>query len=153
MCERKGHYLSSIIKRLELIKTKYSGFYGPRFHKVGPRFNYKIDNYHAEGVCNRNNNPFIKSQYKDFQEWKVNLVDDRPMHYIAMRGMFAVSRENIKHIEKSIYENLLNSLSVGDNIENGHFAERIWGHIFRQYSFDKNVKINAFQQSCTPQTE
>jgi hypothetical protein len=151
MCQRKGFYLSAIIKRLGIIKTKYSGFYGPRFHKVGPRFNYNIDNYQAEGVCNRNNNPFIKSQYKDFQEWKVDLVDDRPIHYVAMRGMFAVSRENIKHIEKSIYENLLKSLSVGDNIENGHFAERIWAHIFRQYSFDK--KVTSFQQSCTPQTE
>ena len=53
-----------------------------------------------------------------------------------MRGMFAVCRENIKHISKDIYDNLLLSLSVGDNIENGHFAERIWAHLFRQYSFD-----------------
>ncbi len=58
-----------------------------------------------------------------------------------MRGMFVVSRENILHIKKEVYQNLLKSLSVGDNIENGHFAERIWAHLFRQYSFDK-LKIN-----------
>ena len=48
--------------------------------------------------------------------------------------MFAVAKENILHIDKKIYENLLQSLSVGDNIENGHYAERIWAHLFKQYS-------------------
>ena len=43
---------------------------------------------------------------------------------------------NIQFINKEVYQNLLTSLSVGDNIENGHFAERIWAHLFRQYSFD-----------------
>ena len=58
------------------------------------------------------------------------------MRYVAMRGMFAVRKENILHIDRKVYLNLLESLSVGDNIENGHFAERIWAHLFRQYSFD-----------------
>jgi hypothetical protein len=47
-----------------------------------------------------------------------------------MRGMFIVSKETINNVPKQIYDNLLASLSVGDNIENGHFAERIWAHIF-----------------------
>jgi hypothetical protein len=140
MCEKKGQYLSSIMKRAPLLKTKYSGFYSPRFMRVSPRFNYTIDGYQAEGKCNRNDNPFIKSEYPDFQEWKKALIDDRPMRYIGMRGMFAVSKENILHISKKIYTNLLESLSVGDNIENGHFAERIWAHLFRQYSFDTKLE-------------
>jgi len=150
MCEKKGYYLSSIMKRSKFIGSRYSGFYGPRFHKVSPKFNYSIDNYQAEGICNRNNNKFIKSEYPDFQAWKLALVDDRPIHYIAMRGMFAVSKENITHIDKKIYQNLLESLSVGDNIENGHFAERIWAHLFRQYSFDtKAVQTNEPNEPVT----
>jgi len=137
MTQKKGFYLSSIMRKLPQLTTFYSGFYGPRFHKVGPKFNYNIDNYQAEGVCNRNDNPFIKSEYTDFQEWKKALIDDRPMRYVAMRGMFSVARENITHIDKKVYERLKESLSVGDNIENGHFAERIWAHLFRQYSFDQ----------------
>jgi len=137
MSQKKGFYLSSIMRKLPQLTTLYSGFYGPRFHKVGPKFNYNIDNYQAEGVCNRNDNPFIKSEYTDFQEWKKALIDDRPMRYVAMRGMFSVARENITHIDKKVYERLKESLSVGDNIENGHFAERIWAHLFRQYSFDQ----------------
>jgi hypothetical protein len=136
MCRMKGAYLSGIKKRISSVKENYRGFYAPRFHKIGPNFNYSIDEYQPEGICNRNGNPFIKSEYSDFKTWKLALIDDRQMRYVSMRGMFIVSKENVKHINKKIYENLLTSLSVGDNIENGHFAERIWAHLFRQYSFD-----------------
>ena len=139
MCLRKGVYLSAIIKRLRVVKERYSGFYSPRFKKVSKDFNYSIDYYQSESNCNRNGNPFIKSEYPDFKTWKNEIIDTRPMHYVAMRGMFAVSKENVLHINKGVYENLLVSLSVGDNIENGHFAERIWAHLFRQHSFDTRV--------------
>lgn len=152
MSQKKGYYLSSIIRKLPQLRTFYSGFYGPRFHKVGPKFNYSIDTYEAEGVCNRNDNPFIKSEYHDFQEWKKELIDTRPMRYVAMRGMFSVARENITHIDKSVFERLKESLSVGDNIENGHFAERIWAHLFRQYSFDK-IASELIQKQETEQLE
>ena len=140
MCRNKGYYLNSIHKKLKYVKNNYYGFYSPRFHKVSPKYNYTISDYQAEGACNRNNNPFIKSEYTDFKEWKKAIIDDRPIRYVAMRGMFAVCKENIKYISKDIYEKLLVSLSVGDNIENGHFAERIWAHLFRQYSFDTKIK-------------
>ena len=141
MCPRKGSYLSSIMKSIGVLKTKYSGFFSPRFHKVSTNYNYTIDNYQAEGICNRNDNKFIKSEYTDFQTWKNAIIDDRHIRYVAMRGMFSVSKENILHIKKEIYTNLVTSLSVGDNIENGHFAERIWAHLFRQYSFDTKTTL------------
>jgi hypothetical protein len=138
MCAKKGHYLNAMRKRFDIVKDRYNGFFSPRFHRVNPNvYNYTIDDYQAEGYCNKNDNKFIKSEYHDFITWKNAIIDERPIRYIALRGMFIVSRENILHINKSIYENILKSLSVGDNIENGHFAERIWAHLFRQYSFDK----------------
>ena len=70
-----------------------------------------------------------------------------------MRGMFAVCKENILHIKKEIYTNLLESLSVGDNIENGHFAERIWAHLFRQYSFDLLKTERETEREIEPETE
>lgn len=132
MCYKKGAYLSMIRKNLKKIKEKYNGFYAPRFHKVELNYNYTIDNYQAEGKCNKNDSLFIKSTFKNFREWKDGIVDTIPMKYLGMRGMFVVCKENIKFIDKQIYLNLLDSLSVGDNIENGHFAERIWAHLFRQ---------------------
>jgi hypothetical protein len=141
MCMKKGYYLNSMRRRFDSL-DHYNGFYSPRFHKVNPNtYNYTIDNYQAEGACNRNTNPFIKSEYPDFRTWKEAIIDSEPIRYLGMRGMFMVSKENVKHIDRSIYENLLTSLSVGDNIENGHFAERIWAHLFRQYSTDKFKNI------------
>ena len=136
MSPRKGHYFSYMMKTIKKkLLQKYKGFFAPRFKKVSPDFNYTIDDYQAEGYCNRNSNKFIKSEYKDFQTWKNALIDDKPIKYVAMRGMFIVSRENIKHIDKEVYQKLLVSLSVGDNIENGHFAERIWAHLFTQLTY------------------
>ena len=143
MCYKKGAYLSMIMKNLNNVKNlkNFNGFYAPRFHKVGLDFNYSIDKYQAEGRCNKNDNLFIKSEYSSFQDWKRAIIDTHDMKYLAMRGMFMICRENIKYISLDIYNNLLTSLSVGDNIENGHFAERIWAHLFRQYSFD-TIKTN-----------
>ena len=145
MCKRKGGYLSSIRKKLETFKEKYNGYYSPRFHKVS-NFNYSIDDYQAEGNCNRNSNKFIKSEYPDFNTWKNAIIDTRPVKYIGMRGMFVVCKENIKNVDKKIYENLLESLSVGDNIENGHFAERIWAHLFIPEK--EQVEILKSQKGC-----
>ena len=66
MCAKKGHYLNAMRKRFDIVKERYNGFYSPRFHKVNPElFNYTIDDYQAEGYCNKNNNPFI---WKVFQQ-------------------------------------------------------------------------------------
>jgi hypothetical protein len=134
MCLKKGQYLGSIKRNLQKLKSKHLGFYAPRFFKVNETYNYAINDYMASGRCNRNGNKFIKSEYPHFQAWKTAVIDDLPMKYVQLRGMFAVSKENILYINKQIYEKLLESLSVGDNIENGHFAERIWAHLFKQFT-------------------
>ena len=83
MCAKKGSYLNAMRKRFDNIE-RYHGFYSPRFHKVNPsQFNYTIDNYQAEGYCNKNNNPFIKSEYPDFRAWKLALIDDRPIDILV----------------------------------------------------------------------
>ena len=141
MCLQKGRYLMSLKRNLQKLKTKHHGFFASRSFKVSPDYNFSRDSYQAEGYCNRNENPFIKSEYQDFKTWKIAIIDDIPLKYMQYRGMFAVSKQNILHIDKKIYLSLLQSLSVGDNIENGHFAERIWAHLFKQYS-DFNNSIN-----------
>jgi hypothetical protein len=147
MCQRKGGYLNAIRKRISKLKDRYNGFYSPRFHKVDSGFNYTIDNYQAEGICNRNNNPFIKSEYPDMIAWKTAIIDSRPIKYVAMRGMFAVCKENIKNVDPKIYQRLMESLSVGDNIENGHFAERIWAHLFIPEK--QEIEALKVKQGCT----
>jgi len=131
MCKQKGAYLSKIVKNIEFIKTKYQGFYSPRLRTVPPTFNYSISDFQATGLRNFNGNPFIKSEYPDFQTWKNKLIDTNPIKFVAARTMFVVCKENINYHEKEMYYRILESTSVGDNIENGHFAERIWAHLFK----------------------
>ena len=139
MNPKKGMYLSNIVRNLDNLKDKFGGFYSPRFRKVSPNFNYSNDNFQAKSIRNFNGNPFIKSYYPDFQAWKSALIDSTPMEFVAVRSMFAVCNENIKYHSKDTYIRLLESVSVGDNIENGHFAERIWAHLFKTMtSINKN---------------
>jgi hypothetical protein len=135
MCNLKGYYLNCIRKNIQNINN-FKGFYSPRFRKVSSKFNYSIVDYQPVGLLNKNDNPFIKSEFQDFQTWKKEVVDDRPIHYVTFRNTFIVNKENIKYISKEIYNNILKSVSVGDKLENGHFTERIWAHLFRQFSFD-----------------
>ena len=130
MCPRKGQYLEMIRRNMFRLNSKFGGFYGPRRFKPNPDFNFTRDNYIASGICNRNGNNFIRSEYQDFKAWKKELIDDDPLELIAYRGMFCVNKDNIKFNDISVFEKILESVSVGDNIENGHFAERIWAHLF-----------------------
>lgn len=140
----KGKYFSMMMKivRSGLLVPKYKGFYAPRRAVGYDGYNFTRIDYQASGLCNRNNNPFIRSEYPDLQTWKNALIDNLPLKYIAYRGMFMVARDNILFIEKKVYENLLESLSVGDNIENGHYAERIWAHIFLQFPESRRNNVN-----------
>jgi len=131
MCRRKGHYLFKLIRNLPRVKH-FGGFYASRYFKTTPDFDFKRDSFTESGKCNRNGNKFINSEYSSFQSWKRALIDDNPMQYVQYRGMFAVSKENILSVDKQVYENILSSLSIGDNIENGHYAERIWAHLFKR---------------------
>ena len=134
MSLKKGQYLYSIKKNIQNLNSKHGGFFAPRFHKVEENFNYSRQDYIASGRCNRNGNVFIRSKYPNFQAWKNDIIDKLPIKYVQYRGMFVVSKQNILYVDKQIYENILKSLSVGDNIENGHYAERIWAHLFKQIS-------------------
>lgn len=136
MNPEKGKYLGNIVKNIESIETRHKGFYSPRFKKVSTKYNFSKKEFNEKINRNVNNTEFIPSEWATFKDFKKALIDDRPIHYIAFRGMFIVCKENIKHISPEIYYNILKSTSVGENSENQMYVERIWAHLFRQYSFD-----------------
>ena len=84
------------------------------------KLNYNIDNYQAEGACNRNNNPFIKSEYTNFQAWKNDIIDKLPIKYVQYRGMFVVSKQNILYVNKIFVK-----YNTAKNID---FIKRVRGH-------------------------
>ena len=52
------------------------------------------------------------------------------MTHFCPGALFAASRAAIRSTPKATYERLLAALSVGDNLEEGHFVERSWFSLF-----------------------
>ena len=44
-------------------------------------------------------------------------------------GVFSVKKENIQKNDINFYKNVITHLEEGDNLENGHYMERLWGLI------------------------
>jgi hypothetical protein len=136
MNPQKGKLLSTIVRNIDAVREKYRGFFSPRFKKVRPSYNYSVkDTYVTNGSTNKNESVFIKSEFANFQEWKTALVDNDPIYYVSYRGNFVVCKENVLFHPKESYQKIMDSVNVGDNLENSHFVERIWAHLFRKYSF------------------
>ena len=56
----------------------------------------------------------------------VDRIFDRKLMPVCYGGQFAVVKENIERVGHKGFTNLRNALRRGDNIEEGHFAERLW---------------------------
>ena len=59
----------------------------------------------------------------------------QPLVPVCYGGNFAVKIANAQQVPHQIWSNMELSLSRGDNIEEGHFAERTWaGVLYRNLS-------------------
>lgn len=125
MGPKKGLFFSRVNFNFPNIE-KYSGFYSPMFKKVGKKFNYT-------------NELVPGSKYTDFVSWKENEVLDRDsLFYTSLRGVFVVSKKNVLHNTRDVFEKILNSTAEDKNTVNSYYAERIWAHLFKKYSHHKN---------------
>ena len=61
--------------------------------------------------------------------WAVDRIFDRKLVPVCYGGQFAVLKENIERIGLGGFATLRDALTRGDNIEEGHFAERLWAAI------------------------
>jgi len=145
MNPQKGKFLGSIIRNVPELCIKHKGFYSPKFKKVSKNYNYTNSKNKAltKGTRNVNNSDLVKSQFPTFIDFKKELIDNKPIHYTCYRSMFAVAKEIILHIPKETFIKLQSCLEIGENNENTFYVERIWAHLFRQYSF---FKLN--QEQC-----
>ncbi len=73
------------------------------------------------------------SPHKTLGSWfsSINGEDpnDVPLVQVCYGGVFAASVRNIKKTDMSIWEAVEKSLSRGNNIQEGHYAERSWGRL------------------------
>ena len=75
--------------------------------------------------------PF-KSPFETLGGWHkaLEIALPRPLVPVCYGGMYMVKRSKIKEVPLEILRNMTISLSRGNNIEEGHFAERTWAGLF-----------------------
>ena len=95
-----------------------------------------------EGVFEDDNVP-VASPYANVGEWQdaMNIEMPRPMVPACYGGIFMVKRSRIEQVPIQILKNITQSLSRGNNIEEGHFAERTWAALLMDKEYIKKATI------------
>ncbi len=96
-----------------------SEFYMEEYDSFGGRQNSPAENSH---------DVIFKSKYKNMGAWlqDMGILLPKPLSPVCYGGIFAVKRPQIAEVPGYIWRSMEKSLSRGDNIEEGHFAERTW---------------------------
>ena len=80
----------------------------------------------------REKNNQFKSSYANLKEWRDNVglvFPDSEYINVCYGGMFLTQKRGLVTQPEKTWKNMESSLSRGDNIEEGHFAERSWASI------------------------
>ena len=76
----------------------------------------------------------FESEYKNMGEWldTVGGSFDGPVVEVCYQGNFATTGQMIRAGGEGLWANVVASLERGDNVEEGHFAERAWAGLLGQ---------------------
>jgi len=90
-----------------------------------------------------NNSTGFKSPHKNLGDWLESLDIQLPSPFtpVCYGGIFAAKVSKIRSIPKEKFEAIAKSLSRGDNIEEGHFAERTWAGILSASLSEKEQRL------------
>lgn len=72
--------------------------------------------------------PFSIPEYRTMLQWieAMGVEVPRPLTSVCYGGVFAVSVKRLREIDPRVWLRLRESLSRGNNIQEGHFMERTW---------------------------
>ncbi|CAJ1900707.1 unnamed protein product [Cylindrotheca closterium] len=99
------------------------------YHDTETLQKFNLTLYRPEKTSNDNSN--FKSPYSNMGEWLQTTLGGglrlpSPFTPVCYGGTFAVQASRIAAIPSTIFDQIESSLSRSDNIEEGHFAERMW---------------------------
>jgi len=104
------------------------------------KYSRNIKGYTTDGVV-------FLSEYETLGSWVRMLGSLNPMKEIVQicyGGVFAASVSNIKKQNSSVWKNMEKSLSRGNNIQEGHYAERSWAPLLatplQKYQLDAVIQ-------------
>ena len=99
------------------------------FHGQKQLNTFSINTHNRMERDHESKSAFKTKTYKKFKDWKDGMGFHIPRSVaipVCYGGMFAIQQKQILNQSKQVWENVVNSLGRGNNIVEGHFAERIW---------------------------
>lgn len=99
--------------------------------------------YREDGTKISNENNIFKSNYTNMGHWlkDLNITLPSPLAAVCYGGIYAVQVSQILSVPKATWKAIATSLSRGDNIEEGHFAERTWAALLTTPASETETKL------------
>ena len=104
-------------------------------HNKSYVLDFSLDEY--KRVHRDENHEFLNEKYHNLKSWRddMNLaLPSTPSMPVCYGGMFGVKRKHILNQPLSVWESVMKSLERGDNIIEGHYAERMWAGILTDHN-------------------
>ena len=105
---------------------------------------FSMDDYKSFSTTKKALTPF-RAPFRPLRRWAkhiqvippraVDRIFDRKLIPVCYGGQFAAVKENIERVGHKGFANLRDALTRGDNIEEGHFAERLWAALLTSKPF------------------
>eukprot|EP00984_Skeletonema_dohrnii_P030580 scaffold22177_cov90-Skeletonema_dohrnii-CCMP3373.AAC.2 len=135
-----AHFIRSDFNSLVRVSSSVNGFAcglhtdGPisAYHDASSLFQFTMGSYNRTGVYKKyaDDIPFESPSYNNLGEFynSLNATTSSPQIVQACYGgIFAASTANIFKQDMKVWKALEKSLERGDNIQEGHYTERLWG--------------------------
>jgi hypothetical protein len=141
-------------RKLQWVVDRVCDQEGSAFPVTGPYLrpihhhlaHFQIDKYEATDLKNSSFNPensLQPSAHRPFGTFFNEYFPEHPgVHHVIFQGIFAVTREDIRHTSRETYARLADALASHSNPEAGHFMERCWLACFTPFSKERLSSAN-----------
>jgi len=131
--------VKQVMRRVSKFKTTvFTSKYQSDFIKLEGGF--YLDEWQASNPANKKTNPESKLQLspiRPFGKWYEHNFPELngvPIYNVSLKGIFAVSKEDIWRNPIEKYKQLISYVDNHSNPEAGHYIERSWGALFYKKS-------------------
>ena len=106
-------------------------FFLSAYHEVDTLFEFSMEDYSRNIKGYATDGVEFQSEHNNLGSWFHSLGAGMlpEVVQVCYGGVFAVSTSNINNRDMSVWKAVENSLSRGNNIQEGHFAERSWANL------------------------
>ena len=108
-------------------------------HNKSYVLDFSLDQYHRKE--RDDNKEFLSDKYRSLKSWKEDMsimLPQGPIFPVCYGGMFGVKEKLLLNQSHQAWEKITNSLERGDNIVEGHYAERSWAGMLTDHNVVKN---------------